>query len=145
MQLRVPITVYRKRSGSGKLLTNMVLHNQMLSGYGKFSLLDLPCLEQLLTWLQILDYHNFCTMKDERLSINALASINCLRHRNVFQNVVNFFSKMVNHFWPNISKFCIFCTIRFCSTFSRMWSKDLSNNAWRDFQLSTLSASVIVT
>ena len=33
------------------------------------------------------------------------------------------------------SKFCIFRTIRFCSNFTSMWSKYVSNNVWRDFQL----------
>ena len=40
---------------------------------------------------------------------------------------------MVNHILSKSSKFCIIQTIRFCSNFTSMWSKYLSNNVWRDF------------
>ena len=52
------------------------------------------------------------------------------------------FVKMVNNFWSKSSKFCILWTIRFCSNFTSMWSKYLSNNVWRDFRL-PMSASAI--
>ena len=51
-------------------------------------------------------------MKDDSLEINILASNKCLYDRNVFQNGVNTFSKMVNHFLRKSSKICIW-TIRF--------------------------------
>ena len=42
----------------------------------------------------------FGTKKDFSLSINTLASNNCLYHRNLFQNGVNTFSNTVNHYLP---------------------------------------------
>ena len=56
---------------------------------------------------------------------------------------VNILSKMVNHFLSKSSKFCIVWTIGFCSNFTSMWSKYLSNNVWRDFKLQ-MSALVII-
>ena len=47
----------------------------------------------------------FVTLKDDSLYINSLASNNCFSHRNVFQNGVNTFLKIVNHL--KSSKFCI--------------------------------------
>ena len=41
----------------------------------------------------------FGTIKDYNLSINILASNNCLCHRNLFKNGVNSFSLMVDHFF----------------------------------------------
>ena len=52
-------------------------------------------------------------------------------------------SKMVNHFLSISSIFCIVRTIRFCSNFTSMWFKYLSNNVWSDFRLS-MSASAMV-
>ena len=66
---------------------------------------------------------------------------NCLCHRNTLQNGVNTLSQIVNNFWPKRPKFCIFRIIRFCSYFSSMWSKYLSNNILRVFRL-PMSASV---
>ena len=43
--------------------------------------------------------------------------------------------KMVNHLFSKSSKFCIVRTVRFCSNFTSMWSKYLSNSVWRDFRL----------
>ena len=41
---------------------------------------------------------------------------------------------MVNHFfWSKSSIFCIVRTTRFCSNFTSVWSKYVSNNVWRDF------------
>ena len=51
---------------------------------------------------------------------------------------------MVNHFLSKRSKFYIVRTIQFCSNFTNMWSKYLSNNVWRDFRLS-MSVSAMVT
>ena len=80
----------------------------------------------------------FGTLKDDSLKINSLALNNCFSHRNIFQNGINTLSKMVNHFLSKSSKFCIVWTIRFCSNFTIMWSKYLSNNVWHrrqnDFQ-----------
>ena len=102
-------------------------------------LLGLPCLVQLLTWLHVSDYHNFGTMKDDSLLNNILAWNNCLCHRNIFQNGINIISKMVTTFCQKSSKFCIFCTIRFCSNFASMWPKYLSNN------VVSITVSVMVT
>ena len=70
-------------------------------------------------------------------SIVSLALNNCFSYRNVFQNGVNSLSKMIEKTWFFVksSKFCILRTIRFCSNFTSMWSKYLSNNVWRDFRL----------
>ena len=76
--------------------------------------------------------------------IKVLVSNNCFSHRNVFQNGINILSKMVNHFLSKSLKFCLAWTIRFCSNFTSMWSKYLSNNVWRDFRL-PMSVSVMVT
>ena len=76
-------------------------------------------------------------MKDDSLLINTLALNIYLRHRNVFQNGVNHFSKIVDHFLPKSSQFCIFRTVRFCSIFSSMLSKYTSQimyGATLDFQ-----------
>ena len=74
------------------------------------------------------------------LLINTLASRNyCLCHRNVFQNNVNTFSKMVNHFCKNLkilyhAYYALHRPIRlFSSNFTCLWSKYLSNNIWRNF------------
>ena len=37
----------------------------------------------------------------------------------------------------------VFCTVRFCSSFTSLWSKYISNNVWRDFRL-PMSGSVII-
>ena len=46
---------------------------------------------------------------------------------------------MASHFVKNgkhlLSKSSKFCIVRFCSNFTRMWSKYLSNNVWRDLSL----------
>ena len=39
-------------------------------------------------------------------------------------------SKIVDHFLSKSTKFCMVQTIRFCSNFTSMWSKYLSNNVW---------------
>ena len=49
---------------------------------------------QLLTWLQLLDYRNFWTLKDGTLEINSLALNNCVSYSNIFQNGVNAYSKI---------------------------------------------------
>ena len=77
----------------------------------------------------------FELMKEDIFQINILASNYCLYHRNVFQNGVNPFSKIVDHFLPKSSKFWIFLTKRFCSNFTSMWSKYLSNNVWKKYRL----------
>ena len=80
----------------------------------------------------------FRTLKGGSLQINSLALKNCFSYRNVFQNGVNALSKMVLKnpgFCQKNSKFCIFRTIRFCSNFTSMLSKYVSNNVWRAFQL----------
>ena len=77
----------------------------------------------------------FGTLKDDSLKINSLASNNCFSHRNVFQNGVNTLSKIVNHFLSKSTNFFMVLTIRFCSNFTSMWSKYVSNNVWRDFTL----------
>ena len=41
------------------------------------------------------------------------------------------------------SKFRVVGTTQFCSNFTRMWSKYISNNAWRDFRL-PMSALITV-
>ena len=74
----------------------------------------------------------FLRMETNSLSINILPLVNCLCFRNVFQNGVNTFLKMVNHFLLNNSKFCILSTIQLCSYFFSMWSKYFSNNVWRN-------------
>ena len=51
---------------------------------------------------------------------------------------------MINHFWWKSSKFCVVPTIRFCSNFTSMWSKCLSNNVWRDFRLPMSASAIIV-
>ena len=86
----------------------------------------------------------FVTLKVDSLFILYLGSNNCLNHRNLFQNGVNFFLKMVHQFLPKSCKFCIFLTMRFCSNFTSMRSKYLSKNVWRDFRLQ-MSVSVMVT
>ena len=48
-------------------------------------------------------------------TINTLALISCFCYRDIFQNGVNTFSKMVNHFLPKNSKFRIFPAVQFCS------------------------------
>ena len=52
-------------------------------------------------------------MKDDSLSIDRVASKNCVCPQNVFQNGVNTFSKMVKHFLAKRSAFGIFRTLRF--------------------------------
>ena len=42
------------------------------------------------------------------------------------------------------SQFCIFLTIQFCSNFTSMWSKDVSNNVGRDFRLQMLAFYVTI-
>ena len=61
-------------------------------------------LVQLLTWLHVVDYHNFGTVKYSILKINSLPLNNCFSFRNVLQNGVNSLSKMV-------LKNSIFCPI----------------------------------
>ena len=116
--------------------------------YGKHGNPDQPSRKGALplTLLHMSDCNNCGTLKDDRpsLSINILASNYCLCYGNIFQNGVNPFSKMINHFLPKRSKLCIFPTIRICSNFTSMWSKWLSNNVWRDFRL-PMSASVMIT
>ena len=58
----------------------------------------------------------FGTIKDYSLSINSLASNSCLCHRKLFQNDVNPFSNMVNHFFVKRKKkklFIFYHTILF--------------------------------
>ena len=77
-------------------------------------------------------------MKDGSLLIHSLISFNCFSFRNLYQNGTNALSKMVikkQVFLPKSTKFCIVPTIQFCSNFTSMWSKYLSNNVWRDFRL----------
>ena len=85
------------------------------------------------TWL---DYGSrtiiiFGTVKDDRLT-NTGALNNCLYHRNVFQNDINAFSKMVNHFLSKSSNFA-----QILLKFHQDVSKYLSNNVRKDFRLST--------
>ena len=92
----------------------------------------------------VADFRNFWKLKDGSLEINSLALNNCFSYRNVFQNGINALTKMVfkNTFFCFVL-FCFFkklkisCSldIQFCSNFTRMWSKYLSNNVWRDFRL----------
>ena len=75
-------------------------------GYGKFSFrLIGPVMFgvtfDLVTRVGLPSF--FGTMKDDSLSINILASNYCLCDRIIFQNGVNSFSKIVNHF---LKKFC---------------------------------------
>ena len=49
--------------------------------------------------------------------------------------------KWLTIFCQKSSKFCIFRTMRFCSNFTSMWFKYLSNNVWRDFRLKNVSVS----
>ena len=79
--------------------------------------LGLPCLVQLLTWLYVLDYHN---LKDYSLSVNTLPLNNVTETSSKMASTL--FSKMVKHFLPKSSKLCRFCTIRFCTNFTSMWS-----------------------
>ena len=78
----------------------------------------------------------FETLKDGSPQSISLASNNCFSYTDVFQNGVNALSKMVNLFFffflLKSSKFCVVQTIRFCSNFTSMLSKYLSNNVWRD-------------
>ena len=53
---------------------------------------------------------NFGTVKGDSLSINTLASNNCLCHRNVFQNGVSTFSKLVNNISKKSQNFVYFLT-----------------------------------
>ena len=55
----------------------------------------LPCLVQLLTWLHVSITVIFGTLKDGSLEINSLALNHCFSYRNVWQNGVKAFSKMV--------------------------------------------------
>ena len=82
----------------------------------------------------------FGTMKDDSLPINTLTSSYCFRHRKVFQNGANSFSKMVNHLLPKILKMSYISYGTIGSNFTSM----LSNNIWRDFRLS-ISASLMAT
>ena len=53
------------------------------------------------------------------------------------KNGVKALSKMVlkNGFLLKSSRFRVVLTIQFCSNFTSMWSKYVSNNVWRDFTL----------
>ena len=65
-------------------------------------------------------------------------------HRNIFQKWRQHFVKNGQPFFSKSLKFCIVRIIQFCSNFTSMWSKYLSNNVWRDFRL-LMSASATVT
>ena len=79
----------------------------------------------------------FGTLEDGSLKSNSLPFNNCFSYRNVFQNAVNAMSKIFlkNRFLSKSKRFHVVWTIQFCSNFTRMWSKYLSNNVWRDFRL----------
>ena len=79
---------------------------------------------------------NFVTLKDDSLWISWLSS-------NIF-TVTKTSSKMVDHFLSKSLKFCILRTIRFCSKFTRMWSKCLTNNVWTDFILATSGSAMVI-
>ena len=108
-------------------------------GYGKFSLRLIGSAMFGASFNLMI----FGKVKDDSLSIHAIALNHCLCHRNVFENGVNTISKIIYHFLLKSSKFCIFHTIRFCSNFNSMWSKYLLNNVWRDFWL-PMSGSVMI-
>ena len=105
----------------------------MLSRLRRFSLrlMGAPCVVQLLTWLHVSDYRVFFFFFFEHwkmIALNKDFSINnCFSHRNVLQNGFNTLSKMVYHFLSKSSKFGMVRTIRYCSHFTSMWSKYLSN------------------
>ena len=98
--------------------------------------LGLPCLVQLLTWLHVSDYHKIWNNERWESLTNTLASNKYLCHRDIFQNGVNTFSKIViNHFCQRAQNFVYF---------TNTWSKYLPNNVWKDFML-PISASAMVT
>ena len=101
-----------------------------------------------LTWLHVSDYRSlvFWTLKDTSLKINSLAlNNNFFSHRNGLQNGVNALPKTVfkdpvfcqkkKKKKKKPSRFRVVWTMQFCSNFTSMWSKYLSNNVWRDFWL----------
>ena len=100
---------------------------------------NMSCLVKILTWVHVLDNHNF-----RNNSINTSASNSYFWHRNAFQSGVNSISKMVDQYFAQSSKFCVFSSVQFCSNCTSIWPKYLSNNVWRDFGL-PMSWSVMVT
>ena len=104
----------------------------------------MPCLMQLLTWLHVLDNHNFGTMKDDRRSINTSASNTCFCHRNGFQNGVSPMSKMVTIFCHiELKILCIsYCAIFFFK-FHQHVVQIVINIVCRDFRL-PMTALVMV-
>ena len=63
--------------------------------------------------------------------------------KNVLQIGVNIVPKMVNHSMSRSSNFGVVWTIQFCSNFTSMLSKYLSNNLWRDFRLRMLASAMV--
>ena len=103
---------------------------------------------QLLTWLHVSDYRNFFgTLKDDSLEINTLALNNCFSYRNVFQNDVSVWSKMVLKKTGFLSKkppkFGVVSTIRFCLNFTSMWCTHFWRKVWRDFRLSMWALATV--
>ena len=85
------------------------------------------------------------TMKDDSLSINTLASNNSLCHRDVFQNGVKTFSKMVNHFLPKSTKFRKFLPYNFFLQISPACRPNAYQIMYGETFRLPMSASVMVT
>ena len=91
---------------------------------------------QLLTcytcWTTVI----FKTLKDGCLEINSLALNSCFGYRNVMSSTLcqKWFKKN-GFFFTKKLKIRVVWTKQFCSNFTSMWSKYLSNNVWRDLRL----------
>ena len=121
-----------------------MLHLNLLHLFRSF--LSRLRVESLFTWTDQ-DCHvwckfvNFGTLKDERLLIIILISRNCLCHRNLFQNGVNTFSKMVNNLLPKSSKFCKFPVMRFLFKFHQQAVQILIKKCMESLQTSNVGSS----
>ena len=101
----------------------------------------LPCLVQLLTWLRVSECRYFWNTERWQ-SLNWYFSTKQLYQSQ--KHLPKWRQHFVKRYVSKSTKFCMFGTIRFCSNCTSMWSKYLSNNAWRDFRLS-MSATAMVT
>ena len=79
-------------------------------------------------------------MFNKFLNINQL----CMSLKRLPRWRQHFLRKWFIIFCQKSSKFCLIHTKRFCSNFTCIWPKYLSNNVWRDFRLLMLG-SIMVT
>ena len=77
----------------------------------------------------------FGTLNDGSLLIDTLASNSCFTYRNMFQNVVEALSKIVDAFLSKSSKFYLVRIIWYCSNFASLWHKHLLRNYKWHFRL----------